>query len=648
MLHDSLIHSEGAYGTFLFSEGNVAMIAKNQFVLILKTSSCLALMLAPINEANSATPQPKMNEPAVDAFGLELKSGRVSMTTPLQISIGGEGASALSISYSYEGTMMSYQGYRAVGFPFVRYSLVQLGCCESYDYYSIEYPGGSDTFRRAVGSTGAFAPEFSTGSTLVQSGSDLIFTTKFGEKFFSSNISGGNSWGWTIPYKVSYPDGRELYLSNGAISNNFGYSLREYQSVTQAINRSVDYCNFASPALCVGLQASRSSSYSDVAANQRNFTDAGGGVTKYRLVSITALDREPFCSVNTSPYGGSPTCDTPSSGAYYYPAGLTLPGFNAESLSMTYAPLNLPPPPYNAGSNVSTHDDVRVASITKDGVTANYAYSKYKYGNWGQVNYNLPYRLLVTTTVNGVNSASSMANKPNSSWRVSGRRYLEWAKDGLGRQTNFGINAINELSSITLPEGNSNQFVYDSRFNVIEKRVIPKPGSGQSVLVTTYTYPSSCTSATQATCNLPLSVTDPKGNVTTYTYNSAGQVLTETRPPASAGGVSQVITNTYTMRTAYIKNSSGLPVAAGPAISLLTSTSSCRTLASCVGTSDEVVTLYDYGPTSGLNNLNLRGVGVRAVDENGQIRTLWTCYSYNYFGERISETKPKAGLTSCS
>ena len=618
----------------------------------LMAGSFAIAMLISINadDAIAGTAQPTMNEPAVDQFGLELKSGRIPLTTPVQISIGGVGDSALQLAYLYESTMTGFQGYRDVGFPVIRYSKVSLSIIENYDYYSVEYSEGSATFRRATGTTGAFAEEFGTGSTLVQSGPDLIFTDKFGNKLFTKINT--NSYSSPRVDKASYPDGREVYFrysANGniyTIENNFGYSLRRYQSAVQAVNRAIDYCDPAATSRCAGLQGSRSSSFADLSASQRNFTDASGGVTSYRLVAITALDREPLCTVGSG-WGGTMSCDTPWSGPYYYPAGLTLPGSSAESISAAYAPLNLPPPPYNPGSDPSTHDDVRVASITKDGITASYTYAEYPYGTYGQENYNLPYRLAVNTTVNGVTYSYSMANKPNSTWRISGRRYLEYAKDGLNRQTNFGFNDLKDLSSVTLPEGNSTRLIYDARYNVSQRQVLPKTSSGQPTLVTTYTYPSTCSLATQVTCNLSLTVTDPRDKVTEYTYNSMGQVVSETKPAAITGGVRPKTINTYTMRTAYIKDASGAAVAAGPPISLLTRSATCRTQSSCAGTSDEVVTAYDYGSATGLNNLKLKGMGVTAANGQGMLETHWTCFQYNYFGEKIAETRPNSGLTSC-
>jgi hypothetical protein len=60
------------------------------------------------------------------------------------------------------------------------------------------------------------------------------------------------------------------------------------------------------------------------------------------------------------------------------------------------------------------------------------------------------------------------------------------------------------------------------------------------------------------------------------------------------------------------------------------------------GANDEVVTTYDYGPNGGPNNLLLRG---KVVTFAGQSRR--TCYGHDLYGNQISETEPRAGLTSC-
>lgn len=97
-----------------------------------------------------------------------------------------------------------------------------------------------------------------------------------------------------------------------------------------------------------------------------------------------------------------------------------------------------------------------------------------------------------------------------------------------------------------------------------------------------------------------------------------------------------------------IKDVNGNIVAAGQPISLLDYSSTCAKSFPCDGNIDEVITKYYYGPLSGVNNLNLRGVSVTAADSDGVRRTQLVCYQYNYFGDLISETKQNAGMTNCS
>jgi hypothetical protein len=63
----------------------------------------------------------------------------------------------------------------------------------------------------------------------------------------------------------------------------------------------------------------------------------------------------------------------------------------------------------------------------------------------------------------------------------------------------------------------------------------------------------------------------------------------------------------------------------------------------CVTSGDEVVTTYDYGPDSGPNNLHLRGVKEDALGSSPRL----TCSAYDWMGNKISETKPRAGLAVC-
>mgnify|MGYP000896340783 CR=1 FL=1 len=215
----------------------------------------------------------------------------------------------------------------------------------------------------------------------------------------------------------------------------------------------------------------------------------------------------------------------------------------------------------------------------------------------------------------------------------------------LGQTRSFQYVTIKSLlQRITEPEGNYTYYTYGVRDNVTETRIVAKSGSGLSDIVSTAAYPATCTN--YKTCDKPTSVTDARGNTTDYTYDTAhGGVLTETGP--AVGGIRPQKRYTYTQRYAWIKNSGGTYVQAPTPVWLLTAEEYCKTTAasgsSCAGgASDEVVTAYDYGPNSGPNNLTLRGV---VVDSGGL--NLRTCFGYDSIGNRISQTEPNAGLTSC-
>lgn len=201
------------------------------------------------------------------------------------------------------------------------------------------------------------------------------------------------------------------------------------------------------------------------------------------------------------------------------------------------------------------------------------------------------------------------------------------------------------LVSATLPEGNKVHFLLNSQKVDAGNTWSAKPGSGLTdINEGIKTFPSTCTN--RITCNEPLTVTDAKGSVTNFTYDQThGGVLTKTSP-ADGAGINAVVRYAYVQRYAWISNGSGYIHASVP-VWLLAEERTCRTSATvgsacAAGASDEVVTTYDYGPDSGPNNLLLRG---QVVTADGTSRR--TCYGYDWRGNRIFETKPRAGLAVC-
>lgn len=223
-------------------------------------------------------------------------------------------------------------------------------------------------------------------------------------------------------------------------------------------------------------------------------------------------------------------------------------------------------------------------------------------------------------------------------------------QDELGRVTTVDVQPLfdaNEgrINRITFPLLNSKSYTYDTRGNVTSEVEAPPPGSSLSNLITSYVFPSTCTNWN--ICNKPTSKTDPKGNVTHYTWDpSSGQISTITSPPDSSG-LSAEKRYFYTQLYAWLSNGAGGYQQAASPIWMLAQERTCRTTATvgnaCAGGSaDEIVTDYYYGPPSGPNNLELRGVAITA---DGIIRR--TCYSYDSLGHRISETRPNANLAVC-
>lgn len=211
------------------------------------------------------------------------------------------------------------------------------------------------------------------------------------------------------------------------------------------------------------------------------------------------------------------------------------------------------------------------------------------------------------------------------------------------------------ITQETKPEGNEIQFSWNGAGDLKQETLVPQGSSLSSVnLFADYDW-SGCNALS---CNEPDWTKDGKGNETDYTYNpSNGEIATVMLPPDN-NGVRPQTNYTYAQQYAYVLNASGSYVPSGP-IWVRAAESHCLTTKAATdagtgqvdcggGTTDKVLKMFYYGPNSGPNNLFLRGVAVTAA-VNGAMQTRVTCYGYDRFGNRISETTSNAGLslTSC-
>lgn len=211
---------------------------------------------------------------------------------------------------------------------------------------------------------------------------------------------------------------------------------------------------------------------------------------------------------------------------------------------------------------------------------------------------------------------------------------------------------------VSKPEGNLINYTWDTRGNLTQEQMVPKPGSSQSSYSLSANYDATCTN--MLTCNKPHWVKDGNGNETDYTYDAAnGELLTVMRPP-DENNVRPQTNYTYTQQSAYVLSSSAGQYVASPPIWVRSTESYCRTSAAttdsstgqvdcAAGTSDKVLKTYYYGPNSGPNNLFLRGVQEQAIGSKGTLETHVTCYGYGSVGHQVSVTTPNAGLglSSC-
>ena len=200
---------------------------------------------------------------------------------------------------------------------------------------------------------------------------------------------------------------------------------------------------------------------------------------------------------------------------------------------------------------------------------------------------------------------------------------VTYINDASNNVTTMQYDSNGRLTQVQAPEGNKVQYTYDARGNLTQTKRIDKAGNSANDIVTTASYPSSCTNP--VTCNLPTSTTDALGNVTNYTWDSTYGVLTRVQAPAPNSGDPRPRTDiTYDNYRARFYNASGTLVD-GDLIRLPKATTSCRTANVCTNSVNEFETLTYY-PSSGAHNLTTRETRVRAG--NGS-NTQVTKYTYN-------------------
>lgn len=472
----------------------------------------------------------------------------------------------------------------------------------------------------------------SVGWRLVRTGSGHTLTDKSGNEYYFADATSSN--GYPTPNgrlsTLTNADGSKIsftYDASGRLSfmqSNKGYAVR-YEYLSGGAQIKICGFNLAQ----TYATASTSCSASSYVVTINNTVRSDGLLQPTSVVDLMG-------QISTLSWGGYDNNN--------FPVCMTLPNTSTCEFSNSYGPQ---PGELTA---LTKKDQVRVQTDASGTI--------YNYG------YDFP-------PTNSDDPPKQPGGPPvlSTSW-MNGPGYYAQAyyEDGLaktvqspgGGPSTFEYDGVN-LKKATWPEGNSLTITRDWLGNAGTIVETPKPGSNQTAATSTQTFPAAnlygnptiCNAASDKLCDKPTARVDAKGNQTDFAYDPAhGSVLTKTLPAVQVDATGPLIRPQtryeYAQRYALVKNASGAFVQASSPVWVLVRERSCRKTAAsgqtCAGgAADEVITDYDYGPTSGAaNNLLLRGVAVTA---DGQ--TLRTCYTYDANGRKLSETQPKAGLAVC-
>ena len=220
--------------------------------------------------------------------------------------------------------------------------------------------------------------------------------------------------------------------------------------------------------------------------------------------------------------------------------------------------------PGSATDNITITADTagKVSKVINSGVTTNYAYS-------------VAGSQATMVRTNALSQSTTIVSDLNVGRPAQ-------VTDAHAKTTSY-LYAQSQVQRVTMPEQNYVHYTYDARGNVVSTRLVAKPGSGLADIVTSASYLANCTNA--ALCDKPVTTTDAKGQVTNYEYDPTHGGLTKVTAPAPVPNAIRPET-----RFGYTLLPSGLYA--------LTSTSSCRSSASCVNGADETRTTIAYSGNS--------------------------------------------------
>ena len=510
-------------------------------------AAALLVLTAPL--ASSALAQASLEPPSsfqsVDRFGVNLVDGTLQVSSPT-ITVGDPSRGGLSFTATWDSRV---RGWRYSNWGYVKKELAKPDP-NCFAFYTVVYMGGSNIFQLENCGSNNFDRIDGYGS-FVKTPTGYTYTARDGSVATYSGTNTANI------VSISKPSGEVISYAYGAgglvsVSNNLGYQLHfDYANDTlskvTALNNAVDTCT-PSAATCT---------YS---INWPSLTFAHPG-TEYHVTD--ALGRNTRVIYNSNDYvTGKIT-------------GIARPT-TATGASISYTLQDIAP--FGDGPNVM--------SVSDGAGTWTYAYESYCPPIGNQCprptdSYDLD------TTVTDPLGGQTVYN-----FVYAGRSYwtgqldqqillipaLYSIKDALA-QTTYVYQSGAGLDHVTYPEGNSIDYARNDHGNITSVTRTGKSGSGLTTTVT-MTYP--VCGANPILCHRPTSMTDARGSITDYTYDNAGNLLTETMPAPTTGAVRPQTRYTWEQRYAWYKRdgSSAITQALTP-VWVQTGSSQCTTGATC-------------------------------------------------------------------
>jgi hypothetical protein len=520
---------------------------------------------------------------------------------------------------------------------------------------------------------GQFISRKENGSSLVyNSDGTHTYVARDGTKisiagFVPANTPGNIFGGPGVVTKVSYPTGLQLNIHRKtsligvqriqSVTSNVGLQIKysyftnvepvagnpessaDWTTLSKitAINNRFEYCAPLADN-CTLTQAWKSATH-----NWSSYIDTTG-VTPAILAVFGIIDQAGL-STRYTLYGAANGGDivrikppTSSSDIYLFTLCMNIPSrpnppFTA-SCRYPSATGNYIDSPNNSGNVAQIYGGV--ASYTKEGRTYRFVVRAGSDGNPSRTSSSASH---MKYDPEGRVSSTSMVNyiNPNRGSALTGVSFPD------GTSYTYSVDLKNRLLKYSNGQLASFDYEYDTRGNIKSMTRTPPANSSAGAIVTKADYPAACSNI--VTCNKPNSVTDGRGNITQYTYDPVHGGIKTVTEPANANGVAAQTRYFYAQLSAQFLNASGTLVTGEP-IWMLVQESSCKTGAAsgdgCAVAGDEVRKVYQYGPASGPQDLLLHGI---IHDATGL--ALRTCYSYDIYRNRISETTAGAGLTSC-